>query len=232
MLSVRLIRPILLAGVIAAATPAAAQMADLPLPSVTVTGEATINAAPDRAMVRAGVTSQGKTAREAMTANSKAMTAVLAALKESGIAEADIQTSRVSLDMLRQNRESPQQVTGFQAANRVTIQVRDVGRTGDVLDRLVAAGANSISGVEFVVSDYSKLLDKARGEAVADAHRKAELYVQALGVGLGRPIMITDQGAPSRPMFRATGPAPGAVPIATGEEQISIAVTVSYELMR
>ena len=64
---------------------------------VTVTGEATVAVAPDTAMIRVGVTSQGKTAREASDANAKEMTAVLAAIKSSGVADKDIQTSRLSL---------------------------------------------------------------------------------------------------------------------------------------
>lgn len=228
------IRLCLLSAFVLAAAPVRAQMQDFPFPSVTVTGEATLNVAPDRAIVRTGVSSSAKTAREAMTANNKAMGAVLLALKEQGVADADIQTSRLNLDMMR-SKDSPQQVTGFQAANRVSITVRDISKVGDVLDKLVTAGANSIAGIEFVVSDHSKLLDKVRADAIADAKRKAEIYVQAAGVGLGRPIMITEQGAgaPVRPMLRMAAPASGAaVPIAAGEETISISVTVAYELMR
>jgi uncharacterized protein YggE len=166
-----------------------------------------------------------------MTANNKAMAAVLAALKESGVADADVQTSRLSLEPQR-NRDNPQ-VTGFQATNRVSVTVREVNKVGEILDKLVTAGANTLSGIDFVVSDYSKLLDKVRADAVADAKRKAEIYVQAAGVGLGRPIMITEQGAPVRPMLKMAAPAAGpAVPIAAGEEQISVSVTVAYELMR
>ena len=64
---------------------------------VTVTGEATVAVPPDTAVIRIGVSSLEKTAREAGEANAKQMTAVLAAIKASGIAERDIQTSRLSL---------------------------------------------------------------------------------------------------------------------------------------
>jgi uncharacterized protein YggE len=225
------IRLCLLAVFVFAAAPADAQMQDYP--SVTVTGEASVHVAPDRAIVRAGVTSQGKTARDAMTANNKAMGAVLLALKEQGISDADVQTSRLSLDAIR-SKDGAQPVAGFQAANGVSVTVRDVGKVGDILDRVVSAGANSIGGIDFVVSNYDKLLDKVRADAVADAKRKAEIYVQAAGVGLGRPITISEQGAPVRPMMRKmAAPAAGAaVPISAGEEQITISVAVSYELMR
>ncbi len=227
-----LVSGLCLVALACAASPVRAQMQAVPVPSITVTGEATLSLAPDIAIVRAGVVSQGKTAREAMASNAKTMTAILAALKESGIAEAGIQTSRVSLDAIRnQNRETPHQVTGFQATNRVSVQVRDVGKAGDILDRLVAAGANTISGVDFIVSGATKALDKVRADAVEDARRKAEIYAQAAGVGLGRAIMISEQGAPVRPLARMAAPAAG-VPIAPGEEQIGLSVTVTYEIMR
>ena len=64
---------------------------------VTVTGEATVAVPPDSAVIRIGVSSLEKTAREAGEANAKQMTAVLTTVKASGIAERDIQTSRLSL---------------------------------------------------------------------------------------------------------------------------------------
>ena len=63
---------------------------------VTVSGEATVSVAPDTVIIRIGVTSQGKTAREASEANATRMTSVLAAIKDAGIAEKDVQTSRLS----------------------------------------------------------------------------------------------------------------------------------------
>ena len=65
--------------------------------------------------------------------------------------------------------------------NQVTVKIHDIGRLPALLDRAIAAGANEMSGIEFVVSEQSKLLDQARDEAIADAHRKAELYAKAAG---------------------------------------------------
>jgi uncharacterized protein YggE len=225
----KLIVPLL--GLFALALPARAQTIDTPLPSVTVTGEATLSVAPDRAIVRAGVTNEAKTAAEAMAANSRQMAAVLTALKAAGIAEVDIQTTRVNLDTV----VSPgggSHIVGFRASNQVTVQIRDIARASDILDRLVTAGANTLSGLDFIVSDQSKVLDKVRAEAIADARRKAQIYAQAANVTLGRPLWITEEGAPVRPMLRMTAGAAQAIPIAPGEEQLRISVTVSFELMR
>ena len=150
---------------------------------MTVTGEATVAVAPDAAVIRIGVSSQDKTAREASDANAKQMSAVLAAIKDTGIAERDIQTSRLSLQpQYDTNKSGTARLTGFQATNQVTVKIRDIDKLATVLDRAIAAGANEMSGIEFVVTEQSKMLDQARDDAIADARRKAELYAKAAKV--------------------------------------------------
>ena len=197
---------------------------------VTVTGEATVAVAPDAAVIRIGVNSQDKTAREASEANAKQMTAVLAAIKDTGIADRDIQTSRLSLQpQYDPNKGGTARLTGFQATNQVTVKIRDIDKLPALLDRAIAAGANEMSGIEFVITEQSKLLDRARDDAIADARRKAELYAQAAGSKRGPVVSITEEGsaAPPRPMQAMRA---GAVPIAPGEQTLRAMVTVSYEL--
>ncbi len=197
---------------------------------VTVNGEATVAVAPDTAVIRIGVSSQGKTAREAGDANAKDMTAVLAALKDAGIAQRDVQTSQLSLQpQFDPSKAGSNRLIGFQATNQVSVRLRATDQLPVVIDRAIGAGANEMSGIEFVVSEQSKLLDKARGDAIADARRKAEIYATAAGVKLGRAVAITDEDSnpPPRPMqaMRASG-----VPVAPGEQTLRVSVTVSYEI--
>jgi len=197
---------------------------------VTVTGEATVAVAPDAAVIRIGVTSQDKTAREASEANAKQMTAVLAAIKDTGIADRDIQTSRLSLQpQYDANKSGNARLTGFQASNQVTVRIRDIDKLATVLDRAIASGANEMSGIEFVISEQSKMLDQARDDAIADARRKAELYAKAAAARIGNVVSISEEGpAPQpRPMQAMRA---GAVPIAPGEQTLRAVVTVSYEL--
>ena len=203
--------PILLTAMLAFSTAQAAERA------VTVTGEATVSVPPDTAVIRIGVSSLEKTAREAGEANAKQMTAVLAAIKASGIAERDIQTSRLSLQPQYDPNKGGTRLTGFQANNQVTIRIRDIDSLPAVLDRAIAAGANEMSGIEFVVSEQSKLLDQARDEAIADARRKAELYAKAAGAKLGQVISISEEGTAPQPRAMQAVRA-GAVPIAPGEQ--------------
>ena len=220
----------LVAAVPLLAAPALAQT--VPPPAISVTGEATVSVPPDQAQIDGGVTSDAKTAREASDANNAAMGKVLLALKGAGIEEKDYQTSRLSLQpQYAPNRSGPSPVVGYRASNRVTIRLRDVTKVANVIDVLVGAGANEIGGINFVVSQASKLLDEAREKAVADARRKAEIYAKAAGVTLGGPLSISEEGSPA-PMFRGKVAAPMAAgaPVAQGEETLSVTVNVSWAI--
>ena len=218
-----------LAGALLTA-PALAQV--IPPAAISVTGEATVSVPPDLAEIDGGVTSEAKTAREASEANNAAMGKVLQALKGAGIEEKDVQTARLSLQpQSAPNRSGPSAIAGYRASNRVTVRVRDVTKVANVIDTLVGAGANEIGGINFVVSQASKLLDEARERAVADARRKAEIYAKAAGVTLGAPLSISEEGnsAPAPYRRMAAGMAASA-PVAQGEETLAVTVSVSWAI--
>jgi uncharacterized protein YggE len=212
--------------------PALAQT--MPPSAISVIGEANVSVAPDQAQIEGGVTSDAKTAREASDANNATMGKVLLALKGAGIEEKDYQTSRLSL---QPQFATPSKVSdrpgivSFRASNRVTVKVRDVAKVANVIDVLVGAGANEIGGINFTVTQASKVLDEAREKAIADARRKAEIYAKAAGVTLGEPISISEEGAPT-PMFRGKMAAPMAAgaPVAQGEETLSVTVGVTWAI--
>src|SRR5712675_1714249 len=207
-------------------------LAQVPPPAISVNGEATVSVAPDQAQIDAGVTSEAKTAREASDANNAAMGKVLLALKGAGVEEKDYQTSRLSLQpQYAPNRPGPSAITGYRASNRVSIKLRDVTKVANVIDTLVGAGANEIGGINFMVSQASKLLDEARERAVADARRKAEIYAKAAGVTLGAPLSISEEGNAAPIPYRrmAVGMAATA-PVAQGEETLQVTVSVSWAI--
>lgn len=198
---------------------------------LTVSGEATVSVAPDAAVIRIGVTSVGKSAREASEATAQKMTAVFGAIKDAGIAERDIQTSRLSVQpQYDPSKGGTARLLGFQVTNQVTVKIRDIDKVPAVLDRAIAAGANEMSGIEFIVSEQSKLLDQARDDAIADARRKAELYAKAAGVKLGPVVAISEEGSGGPPRPYAAMRAGGA-PVAPGEQTLRSGVTVSYEII-
>jgi uncharacterized protein YggE len=217
-----------------ASAPAHTQQSALPQALVIVTGEGSVSAPPDYAQVRGGVTTRAKTAKEALEANTKLMTAITAALSDLGIAQKDIQTSRFSVQPVYappQPNTEPK-LAGFNAVNDVTVTIRQIGKIGEILDRLVTAGATDVGNVEFLHADLSKTLDQAREAAIADARRKAELYARASGLTLGRIAWITEDSgyAPPMPMAAMKAVRAAPVPISTGEDTLQARITVDFEI--
>jgi len=204
-----------------------------PVPMVSVRGEAEVAARPDVARAIAGVTTEAKTPREPADANNRVMGVVVAAARQAGVAEKDIRTAGFSINPVHatRNRDTPQ-VVAYRASNSVMLTLRDIGRVGEILDVITAAGATDIGGVSFGLSEPSKLLDQARTLAFADAKRKAALYAQAAGLQLGRAISIDEDAAPPPRAYRAAqAAAAGSVLIEPGEETLRVGVTVSFELL-
>ena len=205
---------------------------------VEVTGEGSVNTAPDFARVTLGVTNTGKTTGEAMAANAKAANALISLIKSEGVASTDIQTSELSISPTFSQPTPGQQtaptMTGYRVSNNVAVTLRDIPRLGSLLDKAVTAGANSIYGVGFGHNDPSALLDKARTAAVADANRKANLYATGAGARIGRLITLTEElgRTPVRylPHAFAAGAAAPPTPIEAGEDKMTVAVLARFEL--
>jgi uncharacterized protein YggE len=205
---------------------------------VVVIGEGTVRIAPDYAQIEGGVTTRAKTVKEATDATSKTMAAVAAALLDSGIPQSDIQTSRFSIAPVyaAQEPRAEPKLTGYSVTNQVRVNIRQIGKVGHILDRLVAAGVTNVGNIAFLVTDPSKPLDQAREAAIADARRKAETYARASGVQLGKVTWITEDSGFAPPFaMRAGAPsgmAAAAVPISTGEDTLHARVTVAFEIAR
>ena len=206
-------------------------------PTLTVTGEGRATAIPDMARFSTGVVSDGKTAREALDANSTAVANMITALKGAGIEARDIATSGFSVQPQyappKKDSTEPPRVTGYQVQNTVSVRLRDLARLGDLLDKMVTSGANQIGGIAFDIAEPAKLEDKARVAAVEDARHQAELIAQASGVRLVRIVTVTGNGG-MRPMGRAMA-APmlmkaDSVPVEAGETEVQASVSVTYEI--
>jgi uncharacterized protein YggE len=166
------------------------------------------------------------------------MAAVIKTLRDSGVAQSDIQTSRFLVQPVyapQEPRTEPK-LAGYSVSNRVRVKIRQIDQVGEILDRLVAAGATDIGNVEFLVSEPSKALDHAREAAIADARRRAEVYAQASGIQLGRVEWVSEVSgfAPPAPMrsSEASAVTAASVPIAGGEDTLRVRITVGFDIAR
>ena len=200
---------------------------------ITVTGEASVTVVPDLATVSLGVMTIGATAGEALTANSAAVQAVMDRLTAAGIDARDIQTSNLALNpnYLASDGSQAPKIQNYMVSNMVTVIVRKLDTTGEVLDAAVKDGANTLNGLSFDLADRRPAEDKARQAAVADAKAKATLLAEAAGVKLGSIVSITEGGAsqPPQPMFRMAADS-AQVPVSGGTLDVSASVTMVWTL--
>ncbi len=229
---------------IAAPIPAYASEAPAVAPGdtlLTLTAGGKSTATPDLATYSAGVQTNAKTAGAAMAANAEAMAQVIAALKSAGIADRDIQTSNLSLSpqyapqrQLPDGSYSRQTLTGYQANNTLTIRERHLADIGRLLDTLVMAGANEVSGPNFGLDHPEAAQDQARLAAMAAARARADLYARAAGLHVTRILSIAESGgyAPQPMMMPRVmmAAAKAATQVEAGELSLDASVTVQFEL--
>ena len=195
---------------------------------ITVFGTGSANVTPDRASFSFGTVSQAATANAALTASSQSVTRVVAALKKAGVAQADIQTSDVSLSP-RMN-DNNNEIVGYTAANTVTATIKKLGAAGDVVDAAVTAGANQVYGPNLLASDQDAVYRNALKAAVAEARTKAETLAAASSSTLGKITAIVEGGGVT-PMPMAVGAAKdSSVSIEPGTQKIEATVSVTFAI--
>jgi len=199
--------------------------------TIMIEGHGEVSGTPDTAYITSGVTTQGATADEALAANTKAMTDLIATLKSAGIEDRDIQTSGFSVNpnyVYTDQRDAngytlPPKINGYQVYNTVTVRVRQIASLGAILDKSVTVGANTINGITFDVADPTRLYEEAR------------LYADEARLDLGKIRSITETqnyGQPQPYMMRdmAVSAEAAPVPVQAGEMSFAINVQVTWEL--
>jgi uncharacterized protein len=202
---------------------------------VSATGEVT--RVPDIAVISTGVVTRAATATAAIQQNATRMERVRAALKRAGIEDKDIQTSAINLnpEYVYAERQPPR-LTGYTASNQVSVRFRDIRKTGEILDALVAEGANQINGPSLTIDKPEQALDEARLKAVANGRARADLYARALGMRVVRLLSVSESGGYAVPppmpyavsMMAERGAADSKID--PGEQKVQVSVAMSFEL--
>jgi uncharacterized protein YggE len=201
---------------------------------IRVQGSGTVRAAPDLLTVSLGVHSQAARATAALADNNRQAQALLDVLGQRGVANADRQTSQVSVQQSYDNRG---RVNGFTVDNVVTARLRDLDRAGELLDAVAAATGDAvrINGLTFSIDDPATAAAGARTDAVRRARRQAEQLARDAAVRLGRLHSLREVPAATSPYpasfgaDRAAG-ATAAVPLAPGDLEVRIDVELVYDV--
>lgn len=161
--------------------------------SIRVTGFGEALGQPDEAQVTVGVETFSPKVNDATAENEATVAAILDSLEEAGIDAEDIQTSNYNLwAEQRYGENGPEGIAGYHVSNQVMVLIRDVGKVGDLLAAVIAAGANSIYGVQFSVADPAALEAEAREKALEDARQRVESLVQLSGLTLDSILAIEE----------------------------------------
>ncbi|MGB6837166.1 MAG: SIMPL domain-containing protein [Dehalococcoidia bacterium] len=205
---------------------------------ISVSGSGSAFGAPDVAVLQMGVSVLKPSVKEARQQAASAMQDVVDSMKDNGIEEKDIQTTRFSVHAEYDYRNDRQELRGFRVTNIVTAKLRDIDKTGDVLDDVIEAGADlvEVQSVNFTIDDPDELREEARREAVDDARQKAETLAELAGVDMGKPLSITEAGGRVPISYRGATemavplPDEAPTPIEVGELEVSIDVQIVYAI--
>ncbi|MFW5661522.1 MAG: SIMPL domain-containing protein, partial [Oceanicaulis sp.] len=207
--------------------------------SLSLSATGSVSVTPDQARVTAGVVSRADTAAAAVRDNARKMQSVFAALRRAGVAEADLQTARLTVNPIYANRpnrsggdDEGARITGYEASNQVSALLRETGPVGAVIDAMFDAGANSLDGVQFLSSRAEAARDEARRAAVAELMSLRDLYADAAGFTVVRLTNFNESGG-ARPMPMAMArmeSLDAATPVAPGELSVEVTVNASWEI--
>lgn len=212
---------------------AAAEPVRDPSPRVIrVSGEGHVMVRPDVAIVHAGVEATGKDLAPTIADASARMRRVLSALAQAGIPERDVRTTRHDVRVERAFTEGrPAGISGYTVSDEVRVVVRDLAKLSVVLERVVAAGSNTLRALSFEKDDPGPEKREALARAVADARAKADAIAKAGGVALAEAIEIAEAGVPPIvPLQRGATLAmhAEAAPVSPGQLEIEARVDVTY----
>jgi uncharacterized protein YggE len=205
---------------------------------ITVVGSGKVSLVPDIAEVHVGAEVASDTVSEAKAEVDSRMEAIMAALKELGIADEDVQTSHYSIYFEREpfypvpREEVPSEPQGaYRVSNMLRVTVRDLEQVGELLDAVVEVGANQMYGVTFTVSDDQEWESEAREKAMDDAKARAEELAGLAGVELGEVLSVSEVvGGMAVPAAVEMAVGRGGGGIAPGELEFSTRIQVTFAI--
>ena len=210
------------------------------VPNISVQGQGSVEAVPDEAIVGFGVSSEDKALSRAYKDNTEKMNAVISTVKALGVETKDIRTSSYSVTPVYPRDENGRQLPGkpvsFNVRQQLTVTIRDMGKTGDLIDKVISGGANTFNGISFDSSRVEELGKEAMVNAAEDAKGRAVLLAEALGVKIGKVLKVNESSSrpyPSGNTAQYEVMAMRAAPqIEAGSMEVSATCDVVYEIVQ
>jgi hypothetical protein len=202
--------------------------------TITVPGQGTVIVEPDVASIRLGVNVLAGSADAAREAAAKSMKGILDSVLKQGVARRDIRTSLVSLNpTMDYSATKGPRITGYQVQNSVAVTLRNLAKTGDLIDAALGAGASTLDSLDFRLDDPTRAAEEARSAAMADARARATTIARAAGAKLGDVVAVIE-GQPTAPPMpfpaarMAMKAADTSMPVESGSQEITVALIVTF----
>ncbi|MCQ2241870.1 SIMPL domain-containing protein [Treponema sp.] len=201
--------------------------------TITVTGTGSITVENKEATLVLSVISRNEDVVKASEENAEKMTAVMKAVTEAGVGTDSMQTSDYSIRQEEAERQAGKKsLIQYVVSNRLHITVKDVSRTGKIIDAAIKAGANQMTSLSYSAGDTSEAEKQARILAVRDADQKANVLVATSGLTLGQVLSISEREGYYSPVRNAVlyKTETASTPISGGSTSVSVTIDVTYEL--
>jgi len=199
---------------------------------VTVMGEGKLKIVPDQVSIQIAIETKGAEIKSVKDQNDNKTAAVLKSIKKWGLAPADVQTQRVSLNP---SYDYESKKTFIHANQSISLLLRDLSKYDAFMTELVSAGITTISSVDFQSSQQAKLQSSVRKLAMQNALEKAQDYLSVVGQKVGKVQSISDTAVSESPrpfynskMMAMQADGGSRETLAAGELELSVQIQVSF----
>jgi uncharacterized protein len=149
---------------------------------IKVNGEGMVTAVPNQASATIGVITEGKDLTLAQKENSDTISKIISVLSTFNIPQKNVQTFDYQVNTEYDYVDGKQIFRGYRVSNLLKVTLDEVNQLGAIINRVIEAGANYVSNVQFSVSDPNPYYLQALKRALRNAHEKAEVIVDNLKV--------------------------------------------------
>lgn len=208
--------------------------------SITIVDSGEIYAKPDLGIISFSVVSEAKTSYDAMSENTEIMNKVIEGVKGQGVEEKDLKTTSYNIYPRYEYEggvyysSGKRTLVGYEVTQQLQVKIRDLEKAGAIIEAAASAGSNQVGSLTLTIDNEDELKEQARIQAIDKAKEKAEKLASQLGVRLGKIISFSENNY--YPLYtdsfteKGLGGAAPVPDIQTGENKISVSVSVTYEI--
>ncbi len=211
--------------------------------TISVSGQGKMKYTPDIADVDVSLISKNVDPAKVQQESDAKMAQVVSYLKDQGIKEEDIKTTSYSLYPEYQqgpNMTNTSVIVGYTLNQGVEFRCRDLSKVGTIVGGLSQAGANSVGGIRFSLSDekmesltlQAKQLGIQKAEAELASMKSVLGFRSARLVGVGTSVIYPQSYQASYKTLGMGGAdaSSAPAPIQAGTGEITVPVSMTYEI--